>query len=212
MTFESRGHVNFPAYSGIRCLMMPFIQGDPDSVPVAYGPYREIIADTVIRRGDVGFLTIDESIVLAGTPHRGARAKFGRPLHTEAGRDPMLCWGSGGGGSWGGRKNVILDRDVTILLANSLDRTCAVWNAEHEDTSADGDIGDRAADYPYADAVFLDAGEVVKIGILTPHESLPVAVDTPRQFLRIVSSGVHGREGYFTENPLFSHGRTDERL
>lgn len=39
-------------------------------------------------------------------------------------------------------------------------------------------------------------------GILTPHESLPVPCDFPRQFLRIISSGVHGREDYFTVNPL----------
>jgi hypothetical protein len=59
-----------------------------------------------------------------------------------------------------------------------------------------------ADNYPYSDAIFLKAGEVHEIGILTPHESLPVRQNFDRQFLRILSSGVHGREEYFTENPL----------
>lgn len=74
----------------------------------------------------------------------------------------------------------------------------------HSETSIDGDIGDFADSYPYESALMMKAGEVYKIGILTPHESLPVSATTERQFLRIVSSGVHGREPYFTENPILS--------
>lgn len=195
-------NIEFPRYSGLRCLMMPYIQGDPNSVPETYTLYREIIKSVFIRRGDLGFLTIDESIAVAGKPHRGKRAKYARALHTEAGRDynEILQWGSGG--NWGGRKAVTLDRDVKVLIASNLDNSCAVWNAEHELTSLDGDIGHEAGRYPYSDAIMLKAGEVREIGILTPHESLPVLKDFNRQFLRIVSSGVHGREPYFTENPL----------
>lgn len=196
-------NIQFPRYSGLRCLMMPYIQGDPGSVPNFYHAYADIIKSVFVRRGDIGFLTIDESVAVAGKPHRGKRAKYGRALHTEAGRDPndVYQWGSGGG-NWGGRKVVTLDRDVRVLIASNLDGSCAVWDAEHENTSLDGDIGNEAAKYPYSEAVFLKAGEVREIGILTPHESLPVAQDFNRQFLRIVSSGVHGRERYFTENPL----------
>jgi hypothetical protein len=68
----------------------------------------------------------------------------------------------------------------------------------------DGDIGHLADQYPYDKAVFMKTGEVHKIGILTPHESIPVKENTFRQFLRIVSSGVHGRESYFTVNPLMA--------
>lgn len=194
--------ISFPEFSGIRCLMMPYIQGDPSSVPDVYAPYHDIIKDVVVRAGDVGFLTIDESLVTAGVPHRGARAKFARALHTEAGRDPakIYCWGGSGGG-WGKSHRVTLDRGVRILLSNSLDDSCAVWDAEHPDTTRDGDIGHVAEAYPLSSAVVLRAGEVCEIGILTPHESLPVTEDGRRQFLRIVSSGVHGREPYFTRNP-----------
>lgn len=196
-------NIKFPRYSGVRCLMMPYIQGVPDSVPQTYFLYRDIIRSVSVRRGDLGFLTIDESVAVAGQPHRGKRAKYARALHTEAGRDlhQIYQWGSGGG-NWGGDRKVTLDRNVRVLIASNLDDSCAVWNAEHENTSPDGDIGHEAEKYPYSAARFLKAGELVDIGILTPHESLPVAKDFNRQFLRIVSSGVHGRESYFTENPL----------
>ena len=195
------GHIEFPEFTGLRCLMMPYIQGDPDSVPPRYAAYRDIISTAFLRRGDIGFLTIDESVATAGKPHRGDRAKYGRAIHTEAGKRPNGLYGWGGSG-WGESGAVTLARDVEILLANNIDGSCAVWDATHEDTSIDGDIGYAADQYPYDDAVMVAAGDVHRIGILTPHESLPVTSNVRRQFLRIVGSGVHGREPYFTENPL----------
>ena len=194
--------IDFPQFSGIRCLMMPYIQGDPDSVPEKYRPYAEIVRSAVIDRGDIGYLTIDESVAVAGKPHRGKRAQYARAIHTEVGRMPGRTYYAWGGG-WGAPEHVVtLDGDVEILLANNLDDSCAIWDTTHADTSLDGDIGHAAARYPYQDAVMVKAGEVHKIGILQPHESLPVRQDFNRQFLRIVSSGVHGREDYFTRNPL----------
>jgi hypothetical protein len=193
--------IQFPEYSGVRCLMMPFVQGEPSSIPAAYSSYGDIVASVFLNKGEVGFLTIDESEAVAGKPHRGDREKFARALHTEAGRFPgadIYRWG----GTWGSSASVTLDADVKILLANNLNDSCAIWDAEHEDTSVDGDIGDCADMYPYETATLMKAGEVYSLGILTPHESLPVKQDWHRQFLRIVSSGVHGREKYFTRNPL----------
>lgn len=197
-------NITFPDYSGIRCLMMPYIQGDPMSVPEQYRKgYEDILSSVFIKKGDIGYLTIDESTVTAGNPHRGDRAKFGRALHTEAGVDPnkIYCWGGAG---WGRTHKVELERDVQVLLANSIDASCALWNAEHENTSLDGDIGDYANQYPYSDAIMMGAGEVHQIGILTPHESLPIKQSGKRQFLRIISSGVHGREPHFTTNNLLT--------
>jgi hypothetical protein len=194
--------IEFPEYTGTRCLMMPYLQGDPDSVPEQYQNYRSILERVFIETGKIGFLTIDESPVVVGTPHRGARAKHGRALHTEAGINSDGVFGWGTVRTWGGRYETTLDEDVRVLLANSLSGSCALWNAIHENTSEDGDIGDHADQYPYENAVIMDAGDVYEIGILTPHESLPVKNNGFRQFLRIVSSGVHGRESYFTTNPL----------
>lgn len=209
--------VTFPKYSNTRCLMMPYIQGDPDSIPDSYSVYREIVKTVFLTPGEVGFLTIDESPVVRGKPHRGARAKYERALHTEAGkRHTIYGWGTyppgwggsvptwGGSPSWGGGYKVTLDPDVEILLANNLSDSCALWEAEFRDTSEDGDIGYAAEQYPYEDATLMKSGEVHRIGIFTPHESLPVDKDFNRQFLRIVGSGVYGREEYFTENPLLT--------
>jgi len=182
--------------------MMPYIQGDAESVPEEYRVgYEEILSEVYFEEGGIGYLTIDESLATQGTPHRGRRAKSQRALHTEVGRSPdkLYTWGQGGG--WGRAHNVELDGGVKVFLANNLDDSCALWDAEHPDTSLDGDLGHVAELYPLSDAVLMKAGEVHQIGVLTPHESLPVVESTNRQFLRIVSSGVHGREPYFTPNP-----------
>jgi len=198
------GKITFPEFAGIRCLMMPFIQGDPDSVPKSIRKtYSDIIETCTIDDGDIGYLTIDESKAFASLPHRGKRAKYGRALHTEVGVLPnkIYCWGKGG---WGSIHNVELESDVQILLSNNIDDTCAVWDATQEYTSTDGDIGYLSDKYKMTDAKLLKAGELCQIGILTPHESIPVQSDCNRQFLRIISSGVHGREPYFTENPVIN--------
>lgn len=65
--------IDFPKYSGVRCLMMPYIQGDPESVPEEYQGYADIIRSVFFRNGDIGYLTIDESVAEKGKPHRGAR-------------------------------------------------------------------------------------------------------------------------------------------
>ena len=192
--------IEFPQFTGLRCLMMPYMQGNALSVPCEFSPYFDIIESVYLKLGDIGYLTIDESSVVKGKPHRGARAKTNRALHTEAGKHPDKVYAWGGG--WGSSHRVTLDGDVEILLANNLDNSCALWDAVHEDTSLDGDIGYLSHLYPYQNAVMMKEGEVHRIGIFTPHESLPVKQDYNRQFLRIVSSGVHGRESYFTMNPL----------
>jgi hypothetical protein len=197
-------NITFPKFSGIRCLMMPFIQGDPQSIPYEFrGEYDEIIKSTYLKKGDIGYLTIDESDAIKGSPHRGARSKYERALHTEAGRHPDMVYAWGGGG-WGSSHRVTLEPNVEILLANNVDNSCALWDTTHEETTMDGDIGHLADEYPYSKAIFMKAGEVHKIGILTPHESIPVKESIKRQFLRIVGSGVNGREEYFTINPLLA--------
>lgn len=197
-----KAKIVFPKFQNLRCLMMPYIQGKPDSVPEKYRSYFEIIKSIFIKKGDIGFLTIDESIAMKGKPHRGMRAKTNRALHTEVGlhANKLYVWGGG----WGSSHITILDKDVEILLSNNLTNSCAIWDSVHYDTSRDGDIGYAAPQYPYENALMMKAGEVYKIGIFTPHESLPVKNTFKRQFLRIVSSGVHGREKYFTKNPKLS--------
>src|SRR4051812_22148039 len=127
--------ITFPTFSALRCLMMPYIQGRPESVPSKYGfNYADILSSLYFKQGEIGFLTIDESMAKAGIPHRGARAKHSRALHTEAGRHPDKVYAWGGGG-WGASHRVTLDRNTKIILSNNLDNSCAIWNAEQEETS-----------------------------------------------------------------------------
>jgi hypothetical protein len=127
--------INFPTFSGIRCLMMPYIQGVAESVPIEFrAGYENILNEVFLKKGDVGYLTIDESDVQKGKPHRASRAKTNRALHTEAGRHPDMVYAWGGGG-WGSSHRVTLDKDTQVLLANSIDNSCALWDAEHENTS-----------------------------------------------------------------------------
>ncbi len=201
MNYSIIGSIEFPHYTGIRCLMMPYTQGDPFSVPLEYRGYTDVISELCIKRGEIGYLTIDESLVTQGKPHRGSRARYDRAIHTEAGKlRGVYNWG--GGTSWGGSPRVTLDADTEILIASDVDESCAVWDATHDDTSEDGDLGHVADLYPLDRGTKLRRGEVCRIGILTPHESLPALRTVQRQFLRIVGAGVHGREEYFTENQL----------
>lgn len=196
---SSASPIAFPAYDSKRCLMMPYIQGRPESVPEELRTgYEEILETLILEDGETGWLTIDESEVVAGKAHRGDRSKHGRALHTEVNNDSR--WGGGG---WGNKKSpVYLTRDTRILVASSIGGTTAYWDAEQVETTEDGDIGHLAHLYPMEDAIILDAGEVAEFGIFTPHESLPVEESAKRQFIRIIGQGVSGREPYFTENPL----------
>ena len=81
------GRIIFPEFSGIKCNMMPFIQGDSSSIPDEYKNYANIIENTFIRKGEIGFLTIDEKFVEAGKSQRGFNSLgINRNVHIEVGK------------------------------------------------------------------------------------------------------------------------------
>jgi hypothetical protein len=57
--------IQFPDFTGIKCNMMPFIQGNSSSLPNEYKPYAKIINENYLEKGQIGFLTIHESFVEA---------------------------------------------------------------------------------------------------------------------------------------------------
>lgn len=196
----------FPELTGIKCNMMPFIQGDSSSLPKMYDPYAKIINDNYLEKGEIGFLTIDESFVDAGESQRGYNSKgINRNVHIEVGRyDEINCWGGGGSQSWGGKHNTLLDDETMVLIANSISDTCRVWDAKEMSFTKDGDLSDYIDKYPKETGVLLKSGEVAKISIFTPHECIAQKQSSNRQFFRIVGKGVTGREDYFTINPLLN--------
>lgn len=197
--------IKFPKFKGIKCNMMPFIQGDASSIPKQYKYYEKIINENFLERGKVGYLTIQESFVKAGNSQRGYNSSgIRRNVHVEVGRfGDFNCWGGGGGG-WGGRPSTILRDGTKVLIANSISDTCRVWDVEDRSYTLDGDLSEYIDKYPENSGVLLKAGELAEINIFTPHECVSQNEDSERQFFRIVGNGVIGREDYFTVNPLMN--------
>lgn len=196
--------IQFPQFTGLKCLMMPFIQGEPKSLPDIYQPYSDIIRDNTLEPGEIGFLTIDESFVDNGKSQRGYNSKaINRNVHIEVGiQEGVFCWGGSGTGTWGRNHNVLLERTTKVLIANSISDTCRFWNKYEMRVTPDGDLAEYIEDYPEETGIVMKAGELAKISIFTPHECMNQKVAGNRQFFRIVGKGVKGREDYFTVNPL----------
>lgn len=197
--------IQFPEFTGVKCTMMPFIQGESTSLPEQYSTYAKIINENYLEKGEIGFLTIHESFVDAGKSQRGYNSKgINRNVHIEVGRhENNNHWGgSGGGSSWGGKYKTLLDEKTKVLIANSISDTCRMWDVEERRFTKDGDLSEYINDYPEDAGVLLKSGQVAKISIFTPHECLNQSYSGNRQFFRIVGRGVTGREDYFTVNPL----------
>lgn len=191
--------IKFPEFTGVRCLMMPFIQGDASSLPDEYKSYSDIINNNYLEKGEIGWLTIDEKFVEANTSQRGYNSNgINRNVHIEVGSGNK--WGSGG--YWGGKPNTLLSKDTKVLIANSISDTCRYWNNLEYRYTLDGDLSEYIKDYPEETGVMMKEGEISEISIFTPHECINQKQSQNRQFFRIVGKGVEGKEPYFTENPL----------
>lgn len=185
--------------------MMPFIQGRPESMPEAYRSYADIIEKLVLpgQEGEIGLITIDETYVDGGKSQRGYGAGE-RTIHTEACvGDGIYRWGGPIEPSGPRPRNVVrLDPELRVLIANSIDNTCMLWNVDVVDTTPDGDLSMRAHEFPRETGRMMAGGEVMEIGIFTPHEPIPQVHSGNRQFFRIVGKGVEGRDDYFTRNEI----------
>lgn len=192
--------IEFPEFTGVKCNMMPFIQGDSSSLPEIYQPYADIINANYLEHGEIGFLTIDESFVDAGESQRGfSSLGSDRNVHIEVGSLPDNK--SGWGNSWNRSGNTLLEDNTMVLIANSISDTCRVWDAHETSYTADGDLAEYLDKYPVETGQLMKSGEVTKISIFTPHECIDQSLSGNRQFFRIVGKGVTGRESYFTTNP-----------
>jgi len=198
--------IQFPKFTGLKCNMMPFIQGDSKSLPKEYQQYADIINSNFLEKGKIGHLTIDESLVKSNTSQRGFNyTGTSRNVHIEVGiTNKVNRWGSGGGTSWGGHGNTILDDNTKVLIANNIDDTCRVWNAIEKCETKNGDLTHIIEKYPEETGLLLKAGQVAKMSIFTPHECIIQLKEGFRQFFRIVGQGVTGREEYFTLNTILN--------
>src|SRR5580698_10256575 len=123
------GKVNFPEPKNIKVNMMPFVMGDPDSIPPELRGYVPLIdachleAEQIVK---VGYLSITESTVEAGGSQR-------RPgIHTE--KHPAVDWGGG----WGhGRMDEV--RHDGIYMASTVYGSCRAWDRHIETPGPMGD-------------------------------------------------------------------------
>lgn len=197
--FLRLGNVSFPTPNDININMMPFIIGDPASIPQEYRQYEELLRrcqgyNCSSEQGKIGYLTIQESLVHGGESQR-------RPgLHLEA---PGLVTISGGKNviqiefeSHWGRGDIdfypVDKMQGGIYMASTLSDSCRVWNARIDKPC---DVVGHLGDVEHL-RDFLDAGTNMKknelfwITDVTPHESLPLKEDQYRQYFRFVTSGV----------------------
>ena len=205
---ELKNLIKFPKFTGVKCNMMPFIQGDASSLPVAYKRYAKIINENYLEKGEIGFLTIDESFVEGGKSQRGYNSiGINRNVHIEVGRYQNInSWGgSGGGSSWGGNNKTLLNDETMVLIANSISDTCRVWDKKDMRFTQNGDLSAYIDNYPTETGILLKSSQVAKISIFTPHECVNQNKSSKRQFFKIVGEGVKGRENYFTINPLVTY-------
>lgn len=197
--------IEFPEFTGIRCLMMPFIQGDKNSLPNEYQSYSSIVKNNYFQKGEIGYLTIDESYVEANTSQRGYGKNNNRNVHIEVGRiNNINKWGGSSSNGWGGKYNVLLEDNTEVLITNNISNTCRIWDVLETSNTYDGDLSDYLYKYPEETGLLLQSGELAKISIFTPHECIKQSQSSNRQFFRIVGKGVNGREEYFTKNPLIN--------
>lgn len=200
MSYKITGHIEFPRFAGVKCYMMPVIQGRPETLPNHLTQYADALSALSMENGKIGYLTVDESYVDAGRSQRGYGAGT-RTIHTEACLSSHgISWGPSRP-SWGG-SGVWLKPDVPVRVANSIDDTCLVWDGDVMDTTPDGDLSAMADRFPVETGRSLKRGEVCQISIWTPHEPRPQQFSGGRQFIRLVGDGVYGREPHFDTNDL----------
>jgi hypothetical protein len=188
---ERFGSVNFPTFSGVRIMMMPFRMEDLGTSPPMLGSWIWAIATlcqmSAVKKG-VAYLTIDEAHVEVGRTHR-------RPgLHVDGIGEDGSCgaWG-GGGGSWGANGMLVAASHVG----------CRAWAQEFAGNAGpNGDCEHLRVELDSTSEVTMLPGEVYWCNPTAVHESLPMVESVGRQFVRLsMPSMAPWHEGY-TRNPL----------
>eukprot|EP00931_Biecheleriopsis_adriatica_P118592 TRINITY_DN93957_c0_g1_i1.p1 TRINITY_DN93957_c0_g1~~TRINITY_DN93957_c0_g1_i1.p1 ORF type:complete len:371 (-),score=52.51 TRINITY_DN93957_c0_g1_i1:204-1316(-) len=184
--------VEFPDPQDININMMPFVIGDKSSMPEQYRHYWGLIESCNLpadEQGKVGYLTIQESFVMAGETQR-------RPgLHIESPgslaipgeyKSQRYDWGCGA---------VIGDLSKVkggIYMASNLADSCRIWNLHITDPAAlCGKLGSlEHIRHLIGEGTKMKANALYWLTDATPHESLALETGSYRQFFRLVTSSL----------------------
>lgn len=186
----------FPKPTDLNVNMMPFVFGSKGSLPVDLHGYWDLIfacRNVCLASSDqICYLTVHESLVQAGPQRRGGVHTESPGLLQVGACEIQACWG--GNAPTGG-----------IFMLSSVPESTAVWPLIVEDhAQVVGEHGDlehmRGMLGP---ARLSQPDELLWLSDRTPHESLPVAPGTYRQFFRLVIGDVTvWYEDHSTPNPL----------
>eukprot|EP01060_Flectonema_neradi_P009736 TRINITY_DN1693_c1_g1_i1.p1 TRINITY_DN1693_c1_g1~~TRINITY_DN1693_c1_g1_i1.p1 ORF type:complete len:275 (+),score=47.34 TRINITY_DN1693_c1_g1_i1:308-1132(+) len=126
-----RSYVEFPEPKDININMMPFVFGDIASLPEEYHQYWPMIKQfgrCISKSGHVCYLTIQESLVKAGTSQRRPGLHIETPGCVEnlppqfrlgMGRNRRLHWGSGA---------MLVSTTGGIIMASTVPNSCKIYN------------------------------------------------------------------------------------
>lgn len=172
------GMVQFPVSRDLCVNMMPFVMGEPESIPTEYRHYVPLIEACDVApqlQGKVGFLSIHESFVEKGKTQRRSG------LHTEG--HPRRDWGGG----WG--KRISGAKTGGLYMASSIGASCRVWDMHIEPCSG-GDCEPLRAAVERAPSTDMQANALYWMHDRTPHESLSALASAYRQWFRLVAGRV----------------------
>jgi hypothetical protein len=188
--FKKVGELTLPSFTGTRVMMMPIVIGERYSLPFILRRYRT----TAMRLfsmtdpahlGQIGYLTVDERTVNAGSTHRRAG------MHVDGGS--AAAWGGGPSGPWA---------NSTGMLTVSSYVGCRAWKQLFKGEVGEEGNCEHLFDELDSPGTILEAGSVYWLGGLCVHESLTQPEKINRQFVRLsLPSDAPWYEGY-TENPL----------
>lgn len=173
----------FPPPRDLNLNMMPFVLGHKGSLPAYCHAYWDLIRCcrhiALAPEDQVCYLTVHESLVQEGPQRRGGVHTESPGLLVADACEIQACWG--GDGPMGG-----------IFMMSTVSDSTAVWPVLiHDHAQVVGEHGDlehvRGLLGPRR---LLQATELLWLTDRTPHESLPVAPGTYRQFFRLVMADV----------------------
>merc|ERR1712187_129511 len=144
----------------------------------------------------VGYLTIHESLVKKGQSQRRSGLHVETPGNLRSGggfKEMRYFWGCG---------FVRFDSSRVeggIFMASNAAKSCKVWDVQlKHPASVVGKLGDlEHLREVLGEGTCMEAMKLYWITDVTPHESLPMAEDTYRQYFRVVTSSL---SAWYPEN------------
>lgn len=176
---ECLGTVIFPAPQDIHINMLPFVLGDPDSLPDEYRQYWPLVQACHIEKaeeGSIGYLSLMESFVQTGHTQR----RHG--VHTDG--HGSSAWG------WGRGASVTGERMRGLYMASTTQGQCRAWNCAVEAPGEQGDCEALRTKLERVPYVVMEANTLYWMTDACPHESLPAITDGYRQWFRVVTHAV----------------------